>query len=58
MLPEHLVAIMLATGRAKDYLRINMFLEQDAVDMEQLMSVLDRYDLLENWQANLHKFSP
>src|ERR1044071_1761975 len=28
MRPEHLVAIMLNTGRTKDYLRISMFLEQ------------------------------
>jgi hypothetical protein len=58
MRSEHLVAIMVATGRAKDYLRINMFLEQQAVDRELLMSVLERHSLLEKWQANLHRFSP
>jgi hypothetical protein len=58
MRSEHLVAIMVATGRAKDYLRINMFLEQEAVDRELLMSVLERHNLLEKWQANLHRFSP
>ena len=40
MRPEHLVAIMLATGRPKDYLRISMFLEEGAVDMRSLKAVL------------------
>jgi hypothetical protein len=58
MRPEHLMAIMVDTGRLKDYLRINMFLEQSAVDRESLMNVLERHNLLEKWQANEHRFSP
>jgi len=44
---EHLCAIALQTGRAKDYLRVSMFLEQDAVDGEKLAEVLQRYGLMD-----------
>src|SRR5215213_5689396 len=50
MRPEHLVAIMLNTGRLKDYLRIGMFLEQRAVNMRQLRAVLKRHGLLKAWE--------
>jgi hypothetical protein len=43
--PEHLCAIALQTGRAKDYLRVSMFLEQDAVDRAKLTEVAGRYGL-------------
>lgn len=56
MRPEHLVAIMVDTGRPKDYLRINMFLVQGAVKMSSLKPVLKRHNLLEKWERNAHKF--
>ncbi len=56
MRAEHLVAIMLDTGRAKDYLRIAMFLEQKVVDMHSLKAVLRRYGLTQKWKENEHKF--
>ena len=55
--PEHLVAIMIDTGRPKDYLRINMFLEQGAVKMSALKPVLKRHNLLEKWETNAHRFT-
>jgi hypothetical protein len=58
MRPEHLVAIMLDTGRPKDYLRIGMFLEQGAVMLRQLYAVLRRHGLMKKWEANEHKFRP
>jgi hypothetical protein len=58
MRPEHLVAILIDTGRTKDFLRINMFLEQGAVDRQLLMDVLERHNLVEKWKANEHRFSP
>ncbi len=58
MRPEHLVAIMLATGRPKDYLRISMFLEQGAVKVRQLQAVLRRHDLMKKWKDNEHRFRP
>jgi hypothetical protein len=58
MLPEHLVAIMLDTGRPKDYLRINMFLEQGAVKMPPLHAVLKRHGLMKKWKDNEYRFKP
>lgn len=56
MRAEHLVAIMLDTGRTKDYLRINMFLEAGAVNLRSLKAVLKRHNLTEKWTANEYKF--
>ena len=54
---EHLVAIALKTGRAKDYARIAMFIEQDAVNMEKLNSILFRHGLVPKWESFKSKFS-
>ncbi len=56
MRAEHLVAIMLQTGRPKDYLRIAMFLEQKAVDMRSLKAMLSRHGLKQKWRQNEHRF--
>jgi hypothetical protein len=58
MRPEHLVAIMLNTGRPKDYLRINMFLEQGAINMRALNAVLKRHGLTKKWKDNEYRFKP
>jgi hypothetical protein len=58
MRPEHLVAIMLDTGRPKDYLRIGMFLEQGSVDRRSLNAVLKRHGLMKKWEENRHRFEP
>jgi hypothetical protein len=50
MAAEHLVAIALRTGRAKDYSRIVQFIEQDAVDRERLQGILDRHGLSSRWK--------
>jgi hypothetical protein len=54
--PEHLVAIMLDTGRAKDYARISRFLEVGAVDMDKLMGVLHRHNLELKWNDFKRRF--
>ena len=56
MRPEHLVAIMLDTGRPKDYLRISMFLEQGAVNLRRLHAVLKRHDLMKKWKDSEYRF--
>jgi hypothetical protein len=56
MRPEHLVAIMLDTGRTKDYLRIAMFLEQGAVNLRSLGGVLRRHGLVRKWRENEYRF--
>ena len=58
MRPEHLLAIMLDTGRPKDYLRIGMFLEQGAVNTRRLQAVLRRHGLTKKWKNNEYKFKP
>ena len=57
MQAEHLVAIMLQTGRPKDYARIAGFLEADAVDVNKLMDILSRHGLADKWDQNRLRFS-
>jgi hypothetical protein len=56
MRPEHLVAIMLDTGRPKDYLRMSMFLEQGTVNMASLNAILKRHGLTKKWKDNEYRF--
>ncbi len=54
---KHLCAIALQTGRAKDILRVAMFLEQDAVDLEALRLVArgsNLEDKLAKVEADVH----
>jgi len=53
---EHLVAIALQTGRAKDYARIVQFLEQDAVDADKLNSILKKHGLISQWEKFKSKY--
>lgn len=48
---EHVVAVALKVGRLKDLVRIQAFLEQRAVDLARLKSVLERHNLMGTWQA-------
>ena len=50
MTAEHLVALALRTGRAKDFARILQFIEAGALETDRLNQVLDRHQLLEKWQ--------
>ncbi|HEY2800444.1 MAG TPA: hypothetical protein VGI85_07615 [Chthoniobacterales bacterium] len=49
MSAEHLMAIALRTGRAKDHARLVMFVEAAVFDMGRLRAILGRYSLLEAW---------
>lgn len=51
MTAEHLVAICLQTGRAKDYARIVQFFEQKAVDAERFHELLERHGLEDKWES-------
>jgi len=53
---EHLVAIALQTGRAKDYARIVQFLEQGAVDAGKLNGVLKKHGLMSQWEKFKRKY--
>jgi hypothetical protein len=49
--PEHLTAIALATGRAKDYTRVEEFIRRGKVDMAALMHLIDEYGLQAKWKT-------
>lgn len=49
MTAEHLMAIALQTGRAKDHARLVMFVEAGIADMDRLRDILARHSLLEAW---------
>lgn len=51
MTAEHLVAIALKTGRAKDHARIVAFLTQKAVNLKKLKEVLSKHGLKGKWEA-------
>jgi hypothetical protein len=46
---EHLAAIALQTGRAKDKARLLQFLEAGAMDVPRFEAVLARHNLTERW---------
>jgi hypothetical protein len=48
---EHLTAIMLQTGRLKDYARIMQFVEHQAIDHVRLTDILTRHSLLRKWKT-------
>jgi hypothetical protein len=47
---EHVVAVAVKVGRLKDLARIQAFLDQNAVDLECLKSILERHNLLGAWR--------
>ena len=46
---EHLCAVALQTGRTKDFLRVAMFLEQGAVDLDRLGEIVKRHGLADRF---------
>ena len=51
MQAEHLVAIMLQTGRLKDHARIAQFMEHEMVDQKRLADILSRHGLIKKWET-------
>jgi hypothetical protein len=56
MTAEHLVAIALRTGRAKDHARILQFLENAAVNRNILHDILVRHKLVPRWEQFQSKY--
>jgi hypothetical protein len=56
MTAEHLVAIALKTGRAKDFSRILQFIESGTIQPDKLNKILARHGLLEKWEQFGYKF--
>ncbi len=53
---EHLVAMWLLAGRAKDYQKITMFVDASILDYEKLTDILSRHGLLVKWEAEKWRF--
>jgi len=53
---EHLGAIALETGRAKDKARVLQFIEADAIDLDQLQEILTRHGLAGAWEQFERQF--
>jgi hypothetical protein len=49
---EHLIAIALKTGRAKDHVRVMLLQEQAEVDGERLREILARHQLQDRWEKH------
>ena len=56
MLPEHLVAIALATGRLKDHMRILQFIKDEAIDRVTLKAILEKHGLASKWKQFEDKY--
>ena len=53
---EHIVAVALETGRAKDKARVLQFIEAGALDLERLQQILSRHGLGGDWQQFERQF--
>jgi hypothetical protein len=47
---EHLAAIALQTGRAKDKARLLQFIEAGALDAKRFQTIVERHGLIDRWQ--------
>ena len=56
MTAEHLTAIALQTGRAKDHARILQFIESGALKADKLDAILKRHGLVAKWEQFGDKF--
>jgi hypothetical protein len=56
MTAEHLVAIALRTGRTKDRIRIEQFIESGTIDAVKLDDVLKRHGLLAKWERLVRQY--
>jgi hypothetical protein len=52
---EHVVAAAVRTARPKDFIRIAAFLDEEAVDLDALNSLLRRFDLYHEWSEFCRK---
>jgi hypothetical protein len=56
MTAEHLTAIALQTGRAKDAARILQFIESGTLDADKLDGILQRHGLVAKWEQSGDRF--
>jgi len=53
---EHLAAVALETGRAKDHARLVQLVESGVLSTGVLDEILRRHDLVDAWRAFLRRF--
>lgn len=53
---EHLAAMWLFAGRAKDYQKLTLFWEAKILDETKLFDILKRYDLMTKWNKEKARF--
>jgi hypothetical protein len=53
---EHLAAIALQTGRAKDKARLLQFIETGALDSERFQAIIAHHDLVDAWKKFERQF--
>jgi hypothetical protein len=53
---EHLAAIALQTGRAKDKARLLQFIETGALDSERFQAIITRHELVDAWKKFERQF--
>jgi hypothetical protein len=53
---DHLAAIALQTGRAKDKARLLQFIETGALDSERFQAIIARHDLVDAWKKFERQF--
>ena len=56
MKAEHLMAIALRTGRAKDLIRLEQFIRYKVFDTDELNQILSHHHLLEKWRQFNNKY--
>ena len=56
MTADHLVAIALRTGRKKDKIRIEQFIESGVLDAARLDEILTRHGLLAKWERFMRQY--
>jgi hypothetical protein len=56
MKAEHLMAIALRTGRGKDLIRLEQFVQSKDYDANQLEQILARHNLVEKWRQFNDKY--
>lgn len=53
---EHLVAMWLLAGRAKDFQKIAQFWEAEILDEEKLFDILRRHNLISKWNKEKRRY--
>lgn len=53
---EHLAAMWLLAGRAKDYQKIALFWDANLITMTKLKDILERHNLLLKWEKEKKRF--